>query len=329
MKKMTKREFLKCFFKRIFFVALVVLLFGFTLTTKANDYETYVIVGGDAIGLNLHTGVFVTGKFDIDSENNLRKGDNIITIDKVKIDSIDDLKTVVSSSKKGDNIELEFKRDGILMKTVAKVCDKNGKNTLGIYVKDHVLGVGTLTYIKVNDFSFGSLGHSACSDCVNVTGGNILKCNITGITKGVKGYPGEKKAILDKQIIGNVKYNNDFGVFGEFVNFNYDNREVMKVAKVGDVKIGNAVIRTVIEGNKIEEFDIKIIEVEKQTENDTKGIKYIVTDEKLINKTGGIIQGMSGSPIIQNNMLVGAVSHVIINDPLTGYGVYAEWMINF
>ena len=322
-------KIIKKMVKKVFFAALVVLLLCFTFTTKANDLDTYVIVGGDAIGLNLHTGVFVTGKFNVDSENNLIKGDNIISIDNVKIESVDDLKNVVYRLKQGENVELEFFREGILMKTSAKICDKNGKNTLGIYVKDHVLGVGTLTYVKTEDYSFGSLGHSACSDCVNVTGGNILKCNITGITKGIKGYPGEKKASLDKTIIGSVKYNNDFGVFGKLNDFSINNRDVMKVADIDEVTIGDAVIRTVIEGDKIEEFKVKIVEIEKQTEEDTKGIKYIVTDEKLIEKTGGIIQGMSGSPIIQNNMLIGAVSHVIINDPLTGYGVYAEWMINF
>lgn len=318
-------------FFKIFYliVILFVILIGFISTNLHPKADSiYVYVGGDAIGLDLHTGVYVTGKFDVTNKNDLTKGDILKKIDGIKINSVEDLKKVIIHKQTGDNANIEFIRNGIEMITPVTVCNKNGKNTIGVYVKDNVLGVGTLTYVLPTTLNFGSLGHSACSDVVNVNGGEILKCYINGVVKGIKGVPGEKKAIIDKIIIGKAIMNNDFGVFGTLEDFD-NTREKMAICPVSEVKKGKAKIRTVLEGNKIEEFEIEIIEAIKQDNMKTKGIKYIVTDENLINRTGGIIQGMSGSPIIQNDRLIGAVSHVIINDPLTGYGVYAEWMIEF
>lgn len=324
-----KRSDIIKFYKKILFVLLLlVCTFSVNLTIKADSGE-YVILGGDAIGLDLNTGVFVTGKFDTGSQNNIIKGDNLIKIDETKITCVEDLKTVISKKEVGTKAIVEFIRNGLTMKTSLTVSEKEGKHTIGLYVKDNVLGVGTLTYVVPETMAFGSLGHSACSDTVNISGGTILKCYINGINKGIKGIPGEKRALLDKETIGKVKINNDFGLFGTMNNFEYSEDELIKVAKNDKIKLGKATIKTVIKGYDIEEYEIEIVEIKKQNRNETKGIKFIVTDNELISKTGGIIQGMSGSPIIQNNELVGAVSHVIINDPTVGYGVFAEWMLNY
>ncbi len=298
------------------------------MTIKA-DSNHYVILGGDAIGLDLNTGVFVTGKFDNGSQSNIIKGDNLIKIDETNISSVEDLKNVISTKEIGSKAVVEFIRNGLTMKTSVTVFEKEGKNTIGLYVKDNVLGVGTLTYVIPETLEFGSLGHSACSDTVNVSGGKILKCYINGINKGIRGVPGEKKALLDNEEIGSVSVNNDFGLFGVLNEFNYDESDLIKVVSNNKVKLGKATIRTVLKGYEIEEYEIEIIEIKKQNHNETKGIKFVVTDKELIEKTGGIIQGMSGSPIIQNGNLVGAVSHVIINDPTIGYGVFAEWMLKY
>jgi len=317
------------FYKKILFILLfIICAFATTLTLEA-DNSVFVIVGGDAIGLDLNTGVFVTGTFNTGSENNLKKGDTLLKIDNKKIENIEDLKKVVACKRIGEKASVEFIRNGLTMKTNLTVSEKDGQNTIGLYVKDNVLGVGTLTYINPENKKFGSLGHSASSDSGTINSGRILKCYISGINKGIRGIPGEKKALLDTEELGCVQLNNSFGVFGVMNNIDYDKDDLIKVAKNENVRLGKAKIRTVINGYDINEYEIEIIELKKQNDNEQKGIKFVVTDKELLDKTGGIIQGMSGSPIIQDNQLVGAVSHVIIDDPTTGYGVYARWMMNF
>ena len=159
--------------------------------------------------------------------------------------------------------------------------------------------------------------------------GGITNSNISGIVKGERGKPGEKEAVLDKEEIGIIDTNNRFGIFGTLNNLTSDKYQLIEVGNISDVKEGVAYITTVLEGNKKETFEIEIIEVNNQFYEDIKGIKFKVTDEDLIARTGGIIQGMSGSPIVQEGKLVGAVSHVLINDSTIGYGVFAQWMMNY
>ena len=316
------------FFKFLFTLILAfITIFSFCLNIKADSL--YVYVGGDAIGLDLETGVYVTGKFDIEKNNLLAKGDIITKVNKKEVECVDELKKIIDKLDYGKVIDVSFIRNGLEMNAPVTVCVKDGKKTIGVYAKDNMLGVGTLTYVTPNTNTFGSLGHSACSDLIEVSGGQILNCYISGVKKGIRGIPGEKKAILENKIIGSVSINNDFGVFGVLNEFDTNDRDLIEVADVNDVEIGVAVIRTVVDGTKIEEYEIEITEIEKQDNLKTKGVKYKVIDEELIEKTGGIIQGMSGSPIIQNDKLIGAVSHVIINDPLVGYGVFACWMTQF
>ena len=168
---------------------------------------------------------------------------------------------------------------------------------------------------------YGALGHSVSDALSN---GELFESSIKGIKKAVKGIPGEKYATLSDEKIGTIHINNDIGIFGEF-NKELKNENI-KILKKEYVSTGKAQIVTVVSGNVIKKYDIEIIEVNKQTEEDIKGIKFKVVDEELINISGGVIQGMSGSPIIQNGCLVGAVSHVVVNDPTIGYGVFAEWM---
>lgn len=250
-------------------------------------------------------------------------------VDNLSISTVDDLKKIISNKTIGSNVVIEFLRDSLMMKTNVTISEIGGKNSIGLYVKDNILGVGTLTYVVPGSLSFGSLGHSATTSTKEIYGGKILKCYISGINKGLRGIPGEKKALLDDEKIGQIYLNNDYGIFGVFDSFDYNEENLMKVAKHQNVKLGKAVIRTVINGYDVEEFNIEITELKKQENSDVKGIKFTVIDDDLISRTGGIIQGMSGSPIIQNNELVGAVSHVVIDDPRNGYGVYAEWMLNY
>lgn len=209
------------------------------------------------------------------------------------------------------------------------VKNSNGKNSIGLYVKDKIIGVGTLTYIDPNTNKFGSLGHSASNtknELTNISG-QIFSSSIEGIKKAIPGSPGEKRAILNDDLLGEVISNNDYGVFGKIQNKDLLKEKKVEVGKINEIELGEAQIITVTEDNIKEKYSIEIIELKNQVVSNIKGIKFKVTDKKLLEKTGGIIQGMSGSPIMQNGKIIGAVSHVIVDNPEFGYGVYLEWML--
>ena len=248
--------------------------------------------------------------------------------DKLIINSLDDIKKNINDE--GRHV-LSLYRDKELVETVISA-RKNlkGECSLGLYVKDNVLGVGTMTYYDLKTKKFASLGHGAIDG--SVRNGILTKSYVSGITKGIRGVPGEKKAYLDNKELGVITDNNDFGVFGNLTNSKITGKvenELIKVASRSEVHTGKAIITTVLTGDKKENFEVNIIEVKNQNYPDIKGIKFEVTDQNLLERTGGIIQGMSGSPIVQDGVLVGAVSHVLVEDSKTGYGVFAEFMLNY
>jgi len=229
------------------------------------------------------------------------------------------------------DVVLKIKRENdIIITRCEAIKAKNGKMTLGLYVKDEVLGVGTLTYIEPTKMTFGALGHSIINEELSDPNlGYITTSSINGIRKSLPGIPGEKQATLSHDSIGTIIKNTNIGVFGSILNTNdFSSVTKMKVASVKEVELGKAEIWTVLSNDVKERFEVKVIEVKNQSSEGIKGIKIQITDERLLEKTGGIIQGMSGSPIIQNNMLIGAVSHVVIDSPEYGYGVYAIWMVS-
>lgn len=300
----------------------------------AQSENKYVALGGDAIGLRIETEVYITGKFEVNTitgkvkpwkDSDLQIDDIIIEIDNHKIVKIKDIKEILNEHDE-EYVTIKVKRDNKIIVSNILICENlKGENTIGLYVKDNILGVGTLTYYDLNTKKFGALGHSAID--TNVLSGTICSCKINGIIKGMRGQPGEKEAILGKKSLGTIEKNNQFGVFGTFNNVENAKYNLIAVAEPHEVEVGKAFITTVLDNNIKENFEVEIIEVKKQFYEDIKGIKIKVTDEKLLEKTGGIIQGMSGSPIIQNGKLVGAVSHVLVNDSCVGYGVFAKWMI--
>ena len=334
MKKSKNNRIFKFLILSILLLCCTIL--PFSVNAKTNE-KRFVVLGGDAIGLKLETDVYVTGMYEVTTDtgkvkpwinSNVLVNDIIVSINNKKVTSINDIKEEVSSLDEG-YISIKVKRnEDIIESNILVVTNVKGENTIGLYVKDKVLGVGTLTYYDLNDKTYGALGHLAINQ--NIIKGTIYNCNITGITKGLRGQPGEKQASIDNVEIGNIEINNKYGIFGTINNIENTNRfELIEVAKATEVKNGKAYITTVIEGNKKEVFEIEIIEVKNQFYEDIKGIKFKVTDKQLLDKTGGIIQGMSGSPIVQDGKLVGAVSHVLINDSAVGYGVFCEWMLNY
>lgn len=297
--------------------------------------STYVIPGGDAIGLKIDTGIFVAGKYQVNGKNNkispwinsdIEEGDRILSCNGITVYKISDLNRLINNTN-NNIVILQILRANETINTNINVVETlNGERTIGLYVKDRLIGIGTLTFIDPENYTFASLGHGISDKALSYgsISGEVVSSNIEGIKKGVPGVSGEKKATITNLKLGSIEKNNLTGVYGK-VDKLIDRKQV-KLANQTDVKKGKAKILTVIEGNKIEEFEIEIIGINLQDSTNVKGIKYKVIDKRLVDKTGGIVQGMSGSPIIQNDLLLGAVSHVSVEDPTIGYGMHIEWM---
>ncbi|MCM3633156.1 MULTISPECIES: SpoIVB peptidase [Paenibacillus] len=308
-----------------------------------------VVPGGQTIGVKVNSaGALVVGHHQVvDEAGNkqspgeaagLRLGDLITAINKVKVNNVKKLGELCekySSSKKP--LTITYLRNGKSMTTKLKpIYDVREQEwRIGLYIRDSAAGVGTLTFYAPDQGVYGALGH-VITDMdtgtpIVVGDGEILQASVTSINKSQNGDPGEKRAhfVKEKQLLGNIERNTPFGIFGkmnEMPAHSYEERAI-PVAFAEDVKEGPAQILTVVNGQKVERFDIEVVHVAKQVTPATKGMVIKVTDERLMSKTGGIVQGMSGSPIIQDGKLIGAVTHVFVNDPTSGYGCFIEWML--
>jgi stage IV sporulation protein B len=319
-------------------------------TVKVNVVpDLRVIPGGQTIGVKVKSaGVLVVGHHQVavsdgskqspGEEAGLRLGDLIVKINGVNVNEVHKvakLSEQAGMTKKA--LQISYKRAGKLAETHLKpLYDAEDKAwRLGLYIRDSAAGVGTLTFYAPDQGVYGALGH-VITDMdtqtpIEVGEGQILQSSVTSINKSQSGEPGEKRAhfVKESKILGNVERNTPFGIFGK-MNENpmhsYEGHSI-PVAFAEDVKEGPAQILTVVNGQKVERFDIEIAHVAKQSGPATKGIVIKITDKRLLSKTGGIVQGMSGSPIIQNGKLVGAVTHVFVNDPASGYGCFIEWML--
>ena len=205
---------------------------------------------------------------------------------------------------------------------------------LGLWVKDAGSGIGTLTFVEDNGY-FGSLGHpvvdSKTGEILKVNSGSVYTCKILSIEKGISGKAGELRGIIENQNkIGDIITNNKFGVYGKMDSGQYggSGEKLIQVASADEVKPGKAKIICTLDSGIPKEYEIEIVKAVSQNKVQDKGMVIHVTDKNLLELTGGIVQGMSGSPIIQNGKLVGAVTHVFVNDPTRGYGIYAEWMLD-
>lgn len=329
------------YLKRIKIITSVILLMiicVFLNSSNAYAHENkYVVLGGEAIGLKIETGVFVAGKYQVNGKNSkfspwknsdLEEGDAILEFNGAKVQYTTEL---ISLVKKSDvNVgTLKIKRDNKIFNTNIDIVETiNGEQTIGLYLKDRLIGIGTLTFYDPETLAFASLGHGINDKSITYgnVNGNVVTTSIQGIKKGISGQCGEKRALLKNNIVGTITKNNLTGVYGKLSS--PLSKDQIKVARQDEIKKGKAQILTVIKEDKIEAFDIEILSINIQDSIQAKGIKFKVTDELLISQTGGIVQGMSGSPIIQNNMLIGAVSHVSIEDPKIGYGMHIEWMVD-
>ena len=310
-----------------------------------------VIVGGNTIGFYLNSnGIIVVGSNPIYTENgniepikngNIKEGDIIKKINGVEIKDIKDIEYELNKRRDLSNLEnytvcVEILRNNqTLNLEVAPALDLfTKKYRLGLWVKNNISGVGTLTYVKTKDNRFGAVGHPIASnekgESLEISNGDVYLCNFLGIKKGTKDSPGEIKTNikLSDNSIGIADTNCEYGVYGNIINTSVlENNLKASLSGRMSVKMGDAKIFCDI-GDGIKGYDIKIIKTNHQERANEKSIMFKVTDKELIEKTGGIIQGMSGSPIIQDEKLVGAVTHVFLNDPTKAFGVYIDWMID-
>ncbi|MBP2240814.1 stage IV sporulation protein B [Cytobacillus eiseniae] len=308
-----------------------------------------VIPGGQSIGVKLNTiGVLVVGHHQIDTSEgkaspgelaNVKIGDIITEINGEQIENMTDVAPFVQEAgKTGKPLKMLLNRENEKIQTeLMPLKDKaEGSYKLGLYIRDSAAGIGTMTFYHPESRKYGALGH-VISDmdtkkAIVVDNGQIVRSTVTSIEKGSNGNPGEKLARFspDKEVIGNIVKNSPFGIFGK-LNQNIKNGVLdkpMPIALSHQVKEGPAQILTVVDDDEVNLFDIEIVSTIPQKFPATKGMVIKVTDPKLLNKTGGIVQGMSGSPIIQNDKVIGAVTHVFVNDPTSGYGVHIEWMLS-
>jgi len=306
-----------------------------------------VVPGGHSIGILMHSeGVVVVGEAPVLSDGKkyfparnagISAGDVILKANGVKIQNESQLQDLIDKcGNRGNDIILLVKHGDktIQMKVDPVLCDKTGRFRVGLFIKGTAAGVGTMTFYEPQSGIYGALGH-IIADCnsgqtVNLTDGRIVDASVKDLHPGRKGQPGEKLGIFkgNKDIIGSIDKNTQHGIFGRLdkdIANSFYARPIPVVMKY-HINEGPAEILTVLQGNKIEKFNIYI---EKVITGDEQGKDMIirVTDPALLKRSGGIIQGMSGSPIIQNGRLAGAVTHVFINDPTRGYGVAAENML--
>lgn len=303
---------------------------------NADAGVSYAFLGGDIIGFEVDCGgVLVTDVYDRSVQmwqliSPLKKGDIITKINGFDVNISDDINEILNSGDDVGVITVEFVRNGQkLTDTIETFRDSVTNNiVLGVSVKDNICGLGTVTCIGI-DGSMRALGHEISDGDTGIVidgvGGRLLLSGLTGIVKGKSGMPGTVKGYIGAKSLGSIESAGKFGIKGNIITQDNYNREFMKLAGRNEIKPGYAQICTAVSGKR-EFYDIKIIKCVPQKEPDSKSMVIKITDKRLIDLTGGIIQGMSGSPIVQNGAIVGAVTHVFINDSTMGYGIYMDWM---
>lgn len=309
-------------FKRrllILFLTFMILPFNTFALSK------YLVPGGENIGIIIKSnGVLVVGFYESNAKSSLQIGDIIVSIDDNQISSINDMLKLVDSSEDEVTLKVGYKRNNQLFSTdLSLVKDENGVFKTGLYVKDSITGIGTLTFIDPTTNQYGALGHSITDSKTNVRfeikDGKIFKSDVTSIDKSQNGQTGEKNAkFYFDTVYGTIEQNKETGIYGTYSE-DYNSKELVEVGSIDEIELGEAYIKTTLDNNKVENFNIEILSIDK--ESDTKNILFKVTDSTLLEKTGGIVKGMSGSPIIQNNKIIGAVTHTVISDNTKGYGI--------
>ncbi len=322
-------------FKKLKSFIAIFLVATFIMPQSLLAYSKYIVAGGENIGLSINNkGIIIAGFYKVGDkypgyDADLNKGDVIKRANDKEVSSIDDFIGAIKESD-GKSLKLVYQRGKQNETTTLNLTDENGTLKTGLYVKDMISGIGTLTYIDPESKIYGALGHEVLEQTtgtmINVRDGKIYNSNVTSVEKSVRGEPGAKNANTNSNdVFGDVKENKVSGIFGNYTK-EINKNSLYKVADYEDIKLGEAKIITVIEGTLKKEYSVNILKVNND-KTDNKNILFEITDSNLIDKTGGIVQGMSGSPIIQGNNIIGAVTNVVVNNPKRGYGILITTML--
>lgn len=312
-------------------ITFIILLLIFPINILA--YSNNIIPGGETIGIEINSkGIMVIGFYKVNgkiNKYNLKVGDYITKVNNIEVNTISELTKELEKNTQNNN-KITYIRDKKEYITNIKLIKDNNKYKTGLYVKDKISGIGTLSYIDPSTKIFGALGHevieSTTNNIVEIKTGTIYQSFVTNIIPSKTGFAGSKNAKFNYNVtFGTVFKNNQYGIFGIYNDNDKLNEQTIEVADKNEIKTGKASIITVLDNNKKESFEINITKI-NETSN-TKNIEFEITSKSLINKTGGIIQGMSGSPIMQNNKIIGVVTHVITENPHTGYGLFITTML--
>ena len=308
--------------------------------------KTTVIPVGTVAGVKLYTnGVLVVGMAEVEGidkekykpyENSgIQEGDMIIGVEEKEISNTEDLVKTVNKSK-GKQLEIKYVRNGETLEcSIQPAQTSTEEYKLGLWVRDSAAGIGTVSFYEPKSKTFGALGHGITDidtgSLINIANGEFVTTKVLSITKGMEGNPGKMQGtIVNQRNIGKIYKNTNFGIYGIVDNLSalgLDNSKEMEVLLREEIQTGPATILSSLDGNKVEEYNIEIEKVYLNNNYDNKSMLIKVTDERLLEKTGGIIQGMSGSPIIQNGKFAGSVTNVLVNDPTKGYGIFGDLMI--
>ncbi len=312
---------------------LLYILLTLFLPINVFAYSSKVVLGGDNIGITVNTkevtvvGFYkVNGKY-IAKDSGFLVGDKIIKVNGTLVTSIEELISEINKSI--DDVTITVLRNDVEVDLKLDLIKENDSYKTGLYIKDEITGVGTLTYIDPGTSIYGSLGHEILDNktgkLINIKDGSIFESIVTGVIKTTSTSTGEKRALFNKDNIkGTIDKNTIKGIFGKYTS-DYSNKLLIDVGKIEDIKEGPAEIYTVLDSDEIKAYNINIIKINDS--QDTKNILFEITDDELLDKANGVIKGMSGSPIVQDNKIIGAVTHALVNDNTKGYGIFITTML--
>ncbi len=311
------------------------LLLFFIMPCSILAYSDYIIASGENIGIELNAkGVLIIGTYEVENndlakQSGLQIGDMITKVGNTPVTTVDDMVSKINDQVQNNEVNITYLRNEQIKNTTLKLYKSNDVYKTGLYVKDHIIGIGTLTFIDPNTKLYGALGHEiiekSTGQILEIKDGKIFDSTVTGVDSSSNGTPGEKNASYDKtKVQGDVKENTTQGIFGTYQEEIHG--DLYKVATPSEIKEGKAYIYTVTDGNIPEKYEINITKI-NQRKQKNKNFVFEITDENLLTRTGGIVQGMSGSPIIQDDKIIGAVTHVVVDNPKKGYGIFITNML--